>query len=83
MFKQFPRLVAAGLLTGWFILPASAPASSCKALDQNACAADAGCKWVAAYQRSDGRSVKAHCRSLPRKSDAPDLAARASAKKDN
>ena len=38
---------------------------NCRALDQDSCLASSGCRWVKAYQRSDGRKVSAYCRRLP------------------
>lgn len=73
MNTQFPRLFAVALLAGSFTLGANAQASDCKTLEQNACSAAASCMWVGSYQRSDGRSVKAYCRSTPGKRSAVDL----------
>lgn len=54
-------------------------ASQCKGIDQNACAANGGCRWVDGYTRKDGRSVSAHCR-LNRSGKAPGQASAGSVK---
>ena len=67
------RLLAAVLLVASTTLFSNAQASSCKSLDQQACSAEATCKWIGSYQRSDGRTVKAYCRSAPAKRGALDI----------
>jgi acyl-coenzyme A thioesterase PaaI-like protein len=37
-------------------------ASQCKGLAEAACTTDDSCRWIGAYERSDGRQVSAHCR---------------------
>ena len=60
------------------ILSANVQAAACKSLEQQACSEDTSCTWVSSYERSDGRTVKAYCRSAPRKSDAMSTSAAAS-----
>lgn len=38
-------------------------ASDCKGLERGACDAAAACGWVNSYERKDGRTVKAFCRT--------------------
>ena len=45
-------------------------ASACKGLENSACNANASCGWVNAYERKDGRSVKAFCRTSSAKKTA-------------
>lgn len=64
---QSPRIKAvlfgAGLIVALpFISATTFAASHCKGLAENACASDASCRWVAGYERKDGRQVAAHCR---------------------
>ena len=40
-------------------------AGLCKTLDQQACVASTGCRWVKGYERADGHKVAAYCRKLP------------------
>ena len=37
-------------------------ASHCKGMDEQACAGDDSCTWVAGYTRKDGRTVSSHCK---------------------
>jgi hypothetical protein len=57
-------------------------ASHCKGLAETACASDSSCRWVAGYERKDGRQVAAHCRlgsptkaGKDSKTDAPKISA--------
>lgn len=38
------------------------PKSACAGLSETACRASAGCSWIPATKRKDGKSVKAYCR---------------------
>ena len=64
---QSPRirgaLLCAGLITTLPMTSATTLAAShCKGLAETACASDSSCRWVAGYERKDGRQVVAHCR---------------------
>ena len=74
MNAHVSRLVLATLAVSGSLAVTSVQAAACKSLEQQACATEAACTWVDAYQRTDGRTVKAHCRSTPRKRDPLDLA---------
>jgi hypothetical protein len=47
-----------------------AAASQCKGLDTKACGANASCGWVQSYERKDGRTVNAFCRTKSKGSKA-------------
>ena len=64
------RVLVAAVVAAGSMLNVNAQAAACKSLEQKACTEDASCTWVSSYERSDGRTVKAYCRSAPRKSDA-------------
>jgi len=63
--KYFPQLVLA--LSAFLAASGPASANSCKTLDQSSCSSNAACSWIDGYKRSDGREVKAYCRSKPAK----------------
>ena len=63
--RIFPLAVLGGILLAAF----DVSASSCKALEQEACAAEPSCSWITGYQRSDGREIKSYCRTAPSKRD--------------
>jgi len=73
MNAHVSRFFGIAVVAGCSLLAANVQAA-CKSLEQHACTADAACTWIDSYQRADGRSVKAHCRTTPRKRDAVDLA---------
>jgi len=77
------HLFAATLVAAVFPMTAGAQPAACKTLGHNDCVSDKACLWVASYQRSDGRAVKAYCRSAPRKKAAADLAAASTGGKGN
>ncbi|BCU05653.1 hypothetical protein [Allochromatium tepidum] len=53
-------------------------ASECKGLTQDACAANAECRWMEGYTRKDGVQVSSHCRlAKPRKKDTTETQAAA------
>jgi len=55
--------MATSLFAGLLIMSPVSAASACKGLNNSACAASASCGWVESYQRKDGRTVKAFCRT--------------------
>jgi hypothetical protein len=42
-------------------------ASACKGKEQKICLTDADCSWVNSYERSDGKTVNAFCRTKAKK----------------
>ena len=65
-YSHFIRtFVFAATATVAVSLSATAAASQCKGLVENACSADTQCTWVDGYTRKDGRAVTAHCRKSP------------------
>jgi len=64
------RVFLAAVVAAASTLSANVQAAACKSLEQKACSEAASCTWVSSYERSDGRTVKAYCRSAPRKNDA-------------
>ena len=62
-FVVMNALIISGLLA-----TQSHAASACKGLESAACASNAQCGWVAAYERKDGREVKAFCRTKAKRS---------------
>ncbi len=56
-------VLASSLLASLVISSPVSAASACKGLDSSACSASASCGWVDSYQRKDGRTVKAFCRT--------------------
>lgn len=68
-------VIGAILTATLFSSLAAIAASQCKGLSEASCAADVQCLWVDGYQRKDGRSVAAHCKSKPaRNTDKVSLA---------
>lgn len=59
-------LIAVALLTGGQAMAAS----QCKGLANAACDANTACGWVQSYERKDGRTVKAFCRTKAKSSKA-------------
>ena len=61
------KLSAAGLFA-IAILSSSqvSAASACKGLDNKSCAEQSSCGWVQSYERKDGRTVNAFCRTKAR-----------------
>lgn len=68
------RLAAATILLGASF--ATYAASQCKGIEQNTCSASSECTWVDSYERKDGRTVSAHCKSKPSKKAASSEAAK-------
>lgn len=56
-------VLASSLLASLIIASSAPAASACKGLDNSACSASISCGWVESYQRKDGRTVKAFCRT--------------------
>jgi len=54
------------LVAGPLLDPVALQAGTCNQLEQDACAAEASCRWVNGYQRTDGKEVRGYCRSLPK-----------------
>ncbi len=76
-------VLASSLLASLVIANPVSAASACKGLDNSACSASASCGWVDSYQRKDGRTVKAFCRtkSVAKRSSAKKPQASSSAAK--
>ncbi len=73
------RVATAAVLLGLSFTAGAA--SQCKGIEQNACSASSECTWVDSYERKDGRTVAAHCKSKPSRksvSKAPAEAAKES-----
>ena len=70
-----------GLFSGLLLSGSINAASACKGLDNTACGASASCGWVESYQRKDGRTVKAFCRTKSvSKAKASEASSKASSK---
>jgi len=80
MLTHTPRVFIAALFFAVSVFTANAQAAACKSLEHKACTEDASCSWVSSYQRSDGRSVRAHCRKAPGKKDVLSSASSAAQK---
>ena len=57
-------------VSSFFIVPNVLAQNSCKGMVEDMCLSDQACRWVESYQRKDGRTVKAHCRTQPKKKAA-------------
>ncbi len=55
--------VSSMLILSMLALATPANASSCKGLSIEECDQNAACGWVKGYERKDGRTVKAFCRT--------------------
>lgn len=56
-------IIAVGLLGSLLATSSATAASACKGLESSACSVNTSCGWVEGYERKDGRSVKAFCRT--------------------
>ncbi len=66
MRKPTNHITAATLLfTGLLLSTPALSATACKGQSQTSCSNSTSCYWVDAYKRSDGASVKGHCRAKP------------------
>ena len=66
MLKPIHRITTASLLfTGILLSTPALSAATCKGESQTTCSNSTSCYWVDAYKRSDGASVKGHCRAKP------------------
>ena len=84
--SRFIRIgtITSGLLGSLLISGSISAASACKGLDSDACGASASCGWVESYQRKDGRTVKAFCRTKStRKAKASEVSSSASSKQES
>jgi hypothetical protein len=62
------NIVCSVLAVGsFFVVPNVLAQNSCKGMAEDKCLSDQACRWVGSYQRKDGRTVKAHCRTQPKK----------------
>jgi hypothetical protein len=61
-------------------VPAQA-ASTCKGLNDNACASAQSCSWIKAYQRKDGINVTGFCRTKSKSASKKAAVKKATAKK--
>ena len=52
-------IIAVALLTS----SQASAASQCKGLESASCSTNAACSWVQSYERKDGRTVNAFCRT--------------------
>ena len=57
-------IISVALLSGGQV----SAASQCKGLSNAACDANAACGWVQSYERKDGRTVNAFCRTKAKSS---------------
>jgi hypothetical protein len=56
--------MAVGFVAALVLAPTSLlAAQDCRQLEEDSCKSSASCSWVNGYQRSDGRQVKAYCRT--------------------
>ncbi len=69
------RVATAALLLGLSL--SAGAANQCKGIEQNACSASSECTWVDSYERKDGRTVAAHCKSKPSKKSVSNASAKA------
>jgi hypothetical protein len=60
--RIFRVALLAGVTSTLAISSTVLAASQCKGLAESACTTDDSCRWIGAYERSDGRQVSAHCR---------------------
>jgi len=68
MKVDFSKLTILTVAAGMAMLQAvPAHAGACKGMDEDTCSTSAACRWVDAYQRSDGREIRGYCRTRPAK----------------
>lgn len=56
-------VLTSSLFASLMIASSASAASACKGLENSACSENSACGWVNSYQRKDGRTVKAFCRT--------------------